>query len=66
MKRFISLVLTVIMFVTLTACHGAKEKNVFQIPENFDETQKYEFSFWAKNDTYLTQVEIYKKAIADF
>ncbi len=66
MKRFLSLFLAIIMFLSLTACHGAKEKNLFEIPENFDESKQYEISFWAKNDTNLTQVEIYKKAIADF
>ena len=66
MKKVISLLLTIVMFVTLTACHGAKEKKGFEIPQNFDETKQYEISFWAKNDTNLSQVEIYKKAIADF
>ena len=66
MKRFISLLVITIMLITLTACHGAKEKKTFEIPTDFDETKKYEISFWAKNDTNLTQVEIYKKAIADF
>ena len=36
------------------------------IPEEFDTTKNYEISFWAKNDTNMTQVEIYKNAIAAF
>lgn len=64
MRRFAALLL--ILALTLTGCHGSKEKTAFQIPETFDETRNYEITFWAKNDTNLTQVEIYKRAIADF
>ena len=66
MKKFLSIFLVFVFIFTFTACHGAKEKKVFEIPETFDESRTYEISFWAKNDTNLTQVEIYKKAIADF
>jgi multiple sugar transport system substrate-binding protein len=50
----------------MTACHGNRESKVFELPENFDTSRNYEISFWAKNDTNLTQVGIYKQAIADF
>lgn len=50
----------------LTACHGAKESTAYAIPENFNENKTYEVTFWAKNDTNITQKEIYEKAIADF
>ncbi len=66
MKKIISLMLIIVTLLTLTSCHGSKEKKVFEIPENFDETKQYEISFWAKNDTNMTQVDIYKKAISDF
>ena len=74
MKRILSLLLLVSMLVTLSACHGRRviqssgEEIVssFQIPENFDTSRNYEISFWAKNDTNMTQVAIYKQAIADF
>ncbi len=66
MKRFISVFLILVTLITLTSCHGAKEKKVFEIPESFDATREYEISFWAKNDTNMTQVGIYKKAISDF
>ena len=52
--------------VMLTGCHGASDRNEFKIPEEFDTSRTYEISFWAKNDTNITQVEIYHKAIADF
>jgi len=32
----------------------------------FDKDKNYSITFWAKNDTNLTQVNIYNKAIADF
>ena len=54
------------LLLTLTACHGSQEQKVFEIPEAFDTSREYEISFWAKNDTNMTQVEIYKQAIADF
>ncbi len=66
MKKVISLLLVILTLVSLTSCHGSKEKKVFEIPESFDEVKQYEISFWAKNDTNITQVNIYKDAIADF
>ena len=47
-------------------CHGAKETLAFEMPEEFDTSRNYEITFWAKNDTNRTQVDIYEKAIADF
>ena len=52
--------------LSMCACHGRKGLDAFVIPEQFDETRHYDISFWAKNDTNLTQVDIYKKAISDF
>lgn len=52
--------------LTLTGCHGAKETSDFDIPEEFDETQQIEITFWAKNDTNKAQTNIYEKAAADF
>ena len=66
MKKFVSILLLLVMLLSLTACHGSKEERTFAIPEEFDTTKNYEISFWAKNDTNMTQVEIYKNAIAAF
>ena len=66
MKKVVSILLLLSLLLTLTACHGSQEKKVFEIPEEFDTSRNYEISFWAKNDTNMTQVEIYKQAIADF
>ena len=66
MKKIVSIILTTVLLLSLTACHGSQEQKVFEIPESFDTSWNYEISFWAKNDTNMTQVEIYKKAIADF
>lgn len=52
--------------VLLTGCHGAKERNNFEIPQEFDTSKNYELTFWAKNDTNKTQTRIYEKAISDF
>ena len=65
--RMLCLVMTIILiFGALTGCHGSVERKAFAVPEEFDTTRNYEITFWAKNDTNITQVNIYKKAIADF
>ena len=66
MKKIIAVLLLGVMLLSLTGCHGSREQKVFEIPGEFDTSRNYEISFWAKNDTNLTQVEIYKKAIEDF
>ena len=80
-KKIFSLALALLLSLSaLTGCHGKiKEKNYsdadveitfdsweFEVPAEFDTSKNYEISFWAKNDTNLTQVAIYKKAVADF
>ncbi len=52
--------------MTLVGCHGSKGLAAFTVPEEFDTSQSYEITFWAKNDTNKTQTDIYKKAISDF
>lgn len=65
-KKFL-LLLTILSFsLFVSACHGSKGIDSFALPETFDTSKNYEITFWAKNDTNLTQVDIYKKAIADF
>ena len=66
MKKIISLCLVLVMLLSFTGCHGSREEKTFAIPETFDTDRNYEITFWAKNDTNMTQVEIYKQAIADF
>ena len=66
MKRFFALLLALCLLLTMCGCHGAGDRAEFQVPENFDESQHYEISFWAKNDTNKTQTDIYRKAIEDF
>ncbi|MBQ8200355.1 MAG: extracellular solute-binding protein [Clostridia bacterium] len=50
----------------LTGCHGSQDKSAFEIPAAFDESRTYEITFWAKNDTNITQADLYRKAIEDF
>lgn len=63
MKKLLCIFLALCL---LTGCHGNREPKVFEIPETFDTSREYEINFWAKNDTNITQVEIYKNAIAGF
>ena len=66
LRKTICCILMVVILLSLTACHGSREAKVFEIPEEFDTTRNYEITFWAKNDTNMTQVEIYKAAIEGF
>ncbi len=78
MKKFISLFLLLCLMLPLAACHGnitdpsqdgtepPAASSIYPIPEEFDTSRTYEITFWAKNDTNMTQVEIYKNAIEDF
>ena len=69
MKKLISFLLLLSVLVSalsLTSCHGNKAYDEFVMPEAFDTGKQIEISFWAKNDTNMTQVEIYKQAIKDF
>ena len=66
MKKIMLTVLTFMMAILLCGCHGSKGSTAFEIPESFDESREYELSFWAKNDTNINQVNVYKKAISDF
>lgn len=66
-KRFLCLMMAMsLVFVLFSGCHGAVERVAFAVPEEFDTSREYEITFWAKNDTNLTQVAVYKQAIADF
>ena len=66
-KRIFAFALCCIcMLMLFSGCHGAKERAAFEIPEEFDTSKTYEITFWAKNDTNLTQANIYRKAIEDF
>jgi len=50
----------------LVSCHGSKSRAAFSLPEEFDMEREYEITFWAKNDTNKTQVDIYNSAIEQF
>ena len=66
-KRILACLLSAILLATLLGgCHGQRALDPFAIPESFDTSRDYEITFWAKNDTNLTQVRIYEKAVEDF
>lgn len=60
------LLLTCCGMLAFAGCHGRGSLAAFEMPEEFDSTQQYEITFWAKNDTNKTQTRIYEQAIADF
>ena len=68
MKRLVSLLLATVVlvsFLTLTACHGAIASEEFIIPDTLT-GEPLEITFWAKSDSNVDQVKVYKKAIEDF
>ncbi len=66
-KRILSLALLLILVLSMfSGCHGAVERAAFVVPEEFDTSKNYEITFWAKNDTNMSQVAVYKQAIEDF
>ena len=73
MKKLLALALALVLTLAFTGCHGtlASEENTaasssYPVPDEFDTSRRHEITFWAKNDTNMTQVNIYKQAIADF
>ncbi len=50
----------------LSSCHGTSALSAFDVPEEFDTSRNYEITFWAKNDTNVTQTRVYSKAVEDF
>ena len=59
-------VIVLVMPLVLTGCHGSGGLKAFEVPAKFDENRQYEISFWAKNDTNNTQVQVYRDAISAF
>ena len=68
MKKFICLLLllSLSLIPIFTSCHSVSDKRAFEIPTSFDTSREYELTFWAKNDTNITQTNIYKEAIKSF
>ncbi len=66
MKKRLIVLAGIALSLMLSGCHGAKESNSFEIPEEFDESRNIELTFWAKNDTNVTQTAIYNNAIENF
>ena len=72
MKKIIAGLLLILSLALLSGCHGrlvsqeAADTGNARIPEKFDESQKIELVFWAKNDTNKVQTAVYTQAIKDF
>ncbi|MBR4341387.1 MAG: extracellular solute-binding protein [Lachnospiraceae bacterium] len=65
MKKILCLSMIALCMV-LSGCHGSRGSGTFEIPSEFDQDKKIEITFWAKNDTNVTQSKIYEKAASDF
>jgi len=66
MKKLRLFLLCTAVMLLLASCHGSRGLDAFEIPAEFDTSRDYEITFWAKNDTNMTQTEIYQRAIDDF
>ena len=65
--RSLALILAVALMLPLAAsCHGSDGMSEFVIPDEFDESRKYEITFWAKNDNNKIQTGVFETAIKDF
>ncbi len=65
-KRMLAALLVLALMLSLSGCHGAREHTSFQLPQQLDTSREFTVTFWAKNDTNITQANIYKQAIAEF
>ncbi len=65
-RRTAAVLLAALCMLLLAGCHGKREQAAFTVPEEFDASQDYTITFWAKNDTNINQTNIYRQAIADF
>ena len=65
-QKILALLLVLACCLLLTACHGAVNVEEFRIPVQFDESRQFELTFWAKNDSNVTQSAIYRQAIGAF
>ena len=66
MKKITWILIAALLLTVLGGCHGKFSRTPFTMPEAFDTSRQYEITFWAKNDTNITQADLYRKAIADF
>lgn len=66
LRAFVLALLFIALTLPLAGCHGSRGLEEFAVPDKFDSEKALEITFWAKNDTNKTQVNIYKKAISDF
>ena len=64
--RFCLVLLLSLCLVFLSGCHGSRDQAAFSVPDQLEESQQQEITFWAKNDTNMRQTEIYKQAIEEF
>ena len=66
MKKLLLFLLCTAVMLLLASCHGSRGLDAFELPAEFDTSRDFEITFWAKNDTNMTQTEIYQRAIDDF
>ena len=68
-KKAVSVFLSLVLLVSalcLVSCHGSSSLTAFDVPDTFNMASNYEITFWAKNDTNVTQTKVYSKAVEDF
>ena len=66
MKKLMYLFTLILIALCISGCHGKESMGSFEVPTKFDTSRDYEITFWAKNDSNLTQKNIYQNAIDNF
>ena len=68
-KRFVSLFLVFVLMLgalSFTSCHGTAVYPEFEMPEGLDPSRTYNVTFWAKNESYPTQIAAYDETVKNF
>ena len=66
MRRIFTLLPFLFTLLCLASCHGSKEQSAFEVPTDFDLSQEYNITFWAKNENNSSQRAVYDRAIEEF
>ena len=48
MKKLLAIAVLFLCMTVLTACHGSRGLDAFEIPAEFDTSRNYEITFWQR------------------
>ena len=65
-KKYLSLVMILVICIVSFGCHRGRLRSPFVMPEEFDSSREYTITFWSKNDSNMEQKKIYANTIKRF